>query len=196
MTCPWCGAFERHRALCLYLRERTDLFSSARSVLHFAPEWSVERTLRALPHVEYLSADLESPTAMEHVDITALPYADGSFDSILCSHVLEHVPDDLAAMRELRRVLRPGGSAIVLVPLDQRLQHTLEDPGIDDPAERERVFWDPHHVRLYGRDFVARLERAGFEVTVDPWVRSLDPGLIERYGLLPEDDIYVCTRPG
>ena len=43
---------------------------------------------------------------MEHFDITAIPHPDDSFDAILCIHVLEHVPDDRAAMRELARVLK------------------------------------------------------------------------------------------
>jgi SAM-dependent methyltransferase len=106
--------------------------------------------------------------------------------------VLEHVEDDRKAMRELHRILAPGGFAIVLVPLDLERAETYEDPTITDPAERERAFWQSDHLRLYGRDFPDRLREAGFEVTVDRWVRGLDPEMIRRHGLFPLEDMYMC----
>jgi len=193
--CPRCGAQARHRALWLYLHGRTNLFSGeGLSVLHFAPERALGGALERAPGIRYLSADLESPSALEHFDITAIPYPDASFDVILCIHVLEHVEDDRLAMRELCRVLRPDGWAVVLVPLDLSRESTYEDPSITDPAAREREFWQADHVRLYGRDFADRLREAGFSVTVDPWVRGLDAAVVERYGLFALEDMYVCTR--
>ena len=194
--CPRCGAQERHRALWLYLEERTDLFERPQSLLHFAPEYVFQSRLQRLPHLDYLSADLESPDAMVHFDITAIPYPDSAFDSIICSHVLEHVRDDSAAMRELVRVLRPGGWAIVLVPLDLSREETYEDASIATPEEREREYWQHDHLRLYGRDFSRRLEQGGFRVRVDRFVRELGPERIARHGLLEVDDIYLCTKPG
>lgn len=192
--CPRCGAHARHRALWLYLHERTNLFSEEVSLLHFAPEYALRR-LSTLPNVRYLSADLDFPDAMEHFDITAIPHPDDSFDAILCIHVLEHVEDDRAAMRELARVLKPGGWAIVLVPIDLGLPETHEDPAITDPAERERAFWQADHLRLYGPDLPDRLREAGFDVNVDPWIRELDENLRKRYGLFALEDMYVCSKP-
>jgi SAM-dependent methyltransferase len=194
--CPRCGAQARHRALWLYLHERTNLFSGeGLSVLHFAPERALGGALERAPGIRYLSADLDSPSAMDHFDITAIPYPDASFDVILCIHVLEHVEDDRLAMRELCRVLRPDGWAVILVPLDLSREATYEDPSITDPVVREREFWQADHLRLYGRDFADRLREAGFAVTVDEWVRGLDPDLVARYGLFPLEDMYLC-RPG
>jgi len=191
--CPRCGAQARHRALWLYLHARTHLFSGkGLRVLHFAPERALGQALAGAPGIEYMSADLEDPAAMEHFDITDIPHPDGSFDVILCIHVLEHVEDDRKAMRELRRILRADGFAIVLVPLDLDRAETFEDPSITDPAERERAFWQADHLRLYGRDFPDRLREAGFDVTVDRWVRGLDSSKMERYGLFPLEDMYVC----
>jgi SAM-dependent methyltransferase len=191
--CPRCGAQARHRALGLYLDQRTDLFTrEGRRVLHFAPERALGRRLAGAPDIDYLSADLDDPAAMEHFDIADIPHPDNSFDAILCIHVLEHVEDDGAAMRELCRVLSPDGFAILLVPLDLSREETYEDPTITDPAERERAFWQSDHLRLYGQDFPRRLREAGFDVTVDRWVRSLDPATIQRHGLFPLEDIYVC----
>jgi SAM-dependent methyltransferase len=193
--CPRCGAQARHRALWLYLHERTHLFDGkGLRVLHFAPERALGQRLAAAPGIRYVSADLDAPDAMEHFDITDIPHEDGSFDAILCIHVLEHVEDDRAAMRELRRILAPDGFAIVLVPLDLGRPDTYEDPSITDPAERERAFWQADHLRLYGQDFPDRLREAGFEVTVDRWVRTLDPSTIQRHGLFPLEDMYVCRK--
>jgi SAM-dependent methyltransferase len=190
VVCTWCGAFERHRALCVYLRERTDLFSAERRVLHVGPEWALERVLRPLRNLDYVSGDLGSARAMERLDVTDLSYPDGSFDVVLCSHVLEHVRDDRRAMSELRRVLRPGGYAILLVPLDVTRAETLEDPSIVTAEARAREYWQADHLRLYGRDFKDRLEEAGFEVSVDRWLWELDGEIRERYRLAAED-IYV-----
>jgi SAM-dependent methyltransferase len=193
--CPRCGAQARHRALWLYLHERTNLFAGeGLSVLHFAPEHALGRRLAATPGIRYVSADLDAPEAMEHFDITAIPHDDNSWDVILCIHVLEHVEDDRRAMRELQRILKPDGWAIVLVPLDLERADTFEDPSITNPAERERAFWQSDHLRLYGRDLPDRLREVGFEVTVDRWVRGLDPSVIQRHGLFPLEDMYVCRK--
>ena len=164
-------------------------------MLHFAPERALGGALAAAPGIRYVSADLHAPEAMEHFDITDIPHPDGSFDAILCIHVLEHVEDDRKAMRELRRILGPDGFAIVLVPLDLSRPETYEDPAITDPVDRERQFWQADHLRLYGADFPDRLREAGFDVTVDPWVRGLDPALIKRHGLFAQEDMYLCRVP-
>jgi SAM-dependent methyltransferase len=194
VICPRCGAHERHRALLLYLQDRTSIFTERLSVLHLAPEEVFQKKLRAQPNLEYVSADLESPLAMVQLDITDIPYPDGSFDVILCSHVLEHVPDDRTAMRELVRVLKPDGWALLLVPVDFSRAETYEDSTITSPEERERAFWQADHVRLYGLDFPERLREAGFSVIVDPYVRELDPATIQRYGLVREY-VYVGRKP-
>jgi hypothetical protein len=62
-----------------------------------------------------------------------------------------------------------------MVPLDLSRSTTYEDPSIVEPADREREFLQADHLRLYGADFPDRLREASFIVTVDPWVRELDP---------------------
>ena len=194
-VCPRCGAHERHRMLWLYLaRERPELLAGARSLLHFAPEPGIRRRLAAARGLEYVTTDLEDPSVTVRADITALPFPDARFYALLCSHVLEHIPDDRRAMSELARVLRPGGWAIVLVPLDAQRAETLEDDAIDSSERRRAAYWQADHVRLYGRDFADRLREAGFEVTVDPFVARLDPEAVARYGLFPGDDVFLCGR--
>jgi hypothetical protein len=194
-VCPRCGAQERHRALWLYMRERTDLFTRPQlSILHWAPEYALQRSLSELPNAAYVSADLEGHEAMQHMDMTDVPFKDGAFDLIVCVHVLEHVADDRRAMREMVRVLKPGGVAMLMVPIVLE-QPTLEDPAIVTPEQRKQAYWQEDHERLYGGDFRERLEEEGFSVTVDGWVRTLDPSTLDRYGLFPLEDMYVCSRP-
>ncbi|HYF50255.1 MAG TPA: methyltransferase domain-containing protein [Planctomycetota bacterium] len=141
----------------------------------------------------YVSADLMSSLAMLKLDITALPFGRHSFDVILCSHVLEHVVEDAQAMREMVRVLKPGGYALLMVPITA--DATIEDRSATSPEERLRLFGQADHVRRYGRDFTSRLQKAGFEVeTVRvAGVFSTDEAL--KMGLHPPDRELYFARP-
>ena len=181
--CPKCVSNERYRALWLYLRERTRAFTDPVRMLHIAPEGPIARLLRERPNIDYVSTDLNPALAMMSTDLTCSGIRDGSFDLVIASHVLEHIPDDLAAMRELRRVLGPGGVALLAVPMFGRT--TREDLTVTDPAERQRLYGQHDHVRMYGLDgvFEQRLRAAGFDVTCDQFVRDLDPETKRRYRL-------------
>jgi SAM-dependent methyltransferase len=199
--CPYCGVLERHRLLWLYLTRDTNLLATGTEVLHMAPERGVERALKHQPGLRHVSADLSPERADVVADLTGLPFADESFDWALCSHVLEHVPDDVAAMSELCRVLRRGGTAIVMYPVEYGRAKTYEDSRITSPEERERAFGQHDHVRIYGADHIDRLVSAGFDVHVEKCGARLDQRRAERYGLVaPQgrnttDEIYVCRRP-
>jgi SAM-dependent methyltransferase len=201
VQCPRCGSYERVRALWLFLRDQTDLAHGSHRVLHFAPEPSIAAAIEAMPGVEYVSADIEPGVAMEVVDITAIPPALGSFDVVICSHVLEHVPDDRRAMAEVFRVLDPGGTAYFMQPVDFERAETYEDPAIVAPEERVRAFNQFNHVRVYGRDIRKRLEDAGFELSERRYTEELDPADRARYALQDGDAtaradvMFVATTP-
>jgi ubiquinone/menaquinone biosynthesis C-methylase UbiE len=120
------------------------------------------------------------------MDITDIDYADETFDVIYSSHVLEHVPDDRKAIRELHRVLKSDGWAILQVPITA--YRTFEDPSITNPIDRLRIFGNKDHVRKYGPDFVERLKEAGFKVKV---ITASDflMGITDAAG-----EIYHCTK--
>lgn len=195
--CPICFSRDRERLLYLFLRTRTSLFHEPARVLHVAPEPQLSALLQPLPHLDYLTADIDGHGVMVQMDITAIDLPSNSFDRILCCHVLEHIPDDRRAMRELWRVLRPGGWAILQVPISPVLEKTFEDPAVVDPDHRRRVFGQSDHVRIYGRDYVARLAAAGFFVR--PWDWKEDPHLSRlnhhnRFGLLPEEILFLAFK--
>lgn len=192
--CPSCGSLPRHRVDWLFLRERIEPEIPLR-LLHVAPEPGIRESLAALPNIEYVSADLNSAQAMAHFDVQAIPLADESVDAIVCNHVLEHVDDDRKAMAEFLRVLRPGGWAILQVPIDDRVPTTFEDPSVTNPRERERLFGQHDHVRLYGRDYPDRLREIGFAVEVVPYGRRFSADEVSRCGLDETEVIYFCRKP-
>jgi SAM-dependent methyltransferase len=162
--CPRCWSISRHRFLYLYLREE-GLIDGGLHVLHIAPEEGIYRHFKG--STGYVTGDLiPSVRVRQTMTVEQLPFADECFDLLLCSHVLEHVPDDGLALREFRRVLRPGGRALLQHPILLTRERTDEDPTVTDPAERLRRFGQHDHVRLYGRDFPARVREAGFDVSV------------------------------
>ena len=180
--CPRCGALERHRALWLLLSDRPGLLAPGRALLDIAPNPSLERRLRAVDGLDYVSGDLERDDVDVRLDLVALPFEDARFDVVLCSHVLEHVVDDATAIAELRRVLRPGGTALVLVPLVPGFDETLEDAAAVTPEQRLRTFGQPDHVRIYGRDdLTRRLHDGGFDE-----VELVTP-------LAPFDVVWICS---
>jgi SAM-dependent methyltransferase len=134
---------------------------------------------------------------MVRSDIMALPHRDKSFDVILCNHVLEHVADDGQAVKELHRVLKPGGWGILQVPIALALGHTIEDPTASSDDERIRMFGQRDHVRLFAAaDYPSRLRAGGFTVSVCDYPRTLGEIATRRYGLIPEEEIYVVSRAG
>lgn len=193
VLCPVCESLERHRLIWLFFENETGLFRPPlKKMLHIAPEHCFSGMFSRCANIEYLSADL-SCQAMVRMDITDIQYPADSFDVIYCSHVLEHVPDDRKAMRELARVLRPDGWAVLQVPMGP--EQTFEDPEVTDPLERERLFGQFNHVRLYGPDYKDRLEESGFEVEVKDYGSRIDEVEQKKYGLKGDREyIYFCRK--
>jgi predicted SAM-dependent methyltransferase len=192
--CWRCGAHERHRALWLLLLRRPELLAGARSLLHFAPEWALRHRLERVGHLRYVTSDLEQPDVDLRLDLAGLDLPDASFDAVICSHVLEHVDDDITAMRELRRITRDEGWCLVMVPLDTGRERTYEDPSIVSPPDRERAFWQHDHVRLYAPDIRDRLAAAGFSVERVRPLEEFGSAVARRCRLLEADDMWLC-RP-
>ena len=192
--CPSCLSLERHRLLWFYLQEKTNFFTDKLDVLHIAPEQPFYKRFEKLENLNYITADLESPIAKVKMDIREMPFDDNTFDVLLCNHVLEHIDDELKATKEIYRVLKPGGWAILQVPLDYSLETTYEDQSITDPKEREKHFGQYDHLRVYGNDYALRLEKSGLKVTADNFVQSFDKIEIEKYRFDKSEKIYFCEK--
>lgn len=188
-------SLERHRLLWLYLTNETNFFSAPLKVLHFAPEQAFYNRFKKQTNLDYTTTDLESPLADVKADICNLPFADNSFDVILCNHVLEHIPNDTKAMQELYRVMKPGGMGIFQVPQDLSRVVTFQDDSITDPKERTLIFGQYDHVRIYGLDYFDKLKQIGFDVKEENYTNKLSQEAIKRYCLVPEEIIPVCHKP-
>lgn len=191
--CPDCLALERHRLIWLFLREKTDFFTANLRVLHIAPEHCFIERFEALPNLDYVTADIESPLAKVKMDVHDIPFPDNSFDVVFCNHVLEHVTDDIKACSEFNRVLKPTGWGILQSPV-YMLEQTLEDNSITDTAERERIFGQRDHVRKYGKDYAVRLRNSGIKIEENHFVKELEPALVSRFALPIDETIFVCKK--
>ena len=191
---PGTLSLERHRLCWLYLKDETDFFSRPQRVLHFAPEQAFLKRFRKINHLEYTTTDLNSPIADVKADICDLPFKDDSYDFIICNHVLEHIPDDTRAMKELFRVLAPGGTAILQVPYDKNRETTFQDDSITDPKERTKIFGQYDHVRVYGMDYFDKLSSVGFTVEAADYTASLSEEKINTYRLAKGELVPVCKK--
>jgi SAM-dependent methyltransferase len=192
--CPRCNSKARHRRVWLYLQSRTNLFTDELHLFHVSPKYSLSRRLIRMRHLTYVAADLGYRANIDlRLDLSAVPLRSCSMDAAICVHVLEHVEDDRAAMNELHRVLKPGGWALISVPI--RLdQPTYEDASIVTAAGREAAFGETTHVRYYGYDLSDRLAEAGFEVSLD-LASDVPDETKKRYGLLDDENIFLCKKP-
>ena len=180
--CPKCGARERHRLLSTYIDNETTIPQGDNKILYFAPREPIEERLRRMGNV-VVTTDLSQNGVNVYADITKLPFDTEAFDVIICSHVLEHVPEDSLAMKELNRVLKTDGYALILIPKDKSREKTYEDESITSPQERAKEFGQYDHVRVYGRDVVQRFETAGFNVAVETYAENFTEESITKHGL-------------
>lgn len=196
--CPRCNSKARQRRLWLFLKEKTNLFEDHLHLFQISPNYCFSRRFTRMSNLEYLHGEYRDrryenlrPRSPK-IDPTKMPFESGSFDAIICQHVLEHIRQDEEVMGELFRLLKPGGWAAISSPIrwDQK---TFEDPSITNPDDRQKAFGEKVHVRIYGYDLQDRLEAAGFKVQVD-FGKDTDQVTREKFGLLEDEDIFYCTK--
>lgn len=197
-NCWYCNSYPRNRELYYWLIHEYHILEKKNvKVLHVAPELPISNKLRKLSNIEYVCIDKRCkgysyPKYVSDGDICKLKFKDDSFDLIICNHVLEHVIEDRIAMKEIKRVLKPNGIAILMVPIDLELEVSVEE-GKDEnlsPNEREKRFGQFDHVRIYGLDYFNRLKCVGFIVER----KRYDNCIISQYGLSPDEEIVICKR--
>ncbi len=201
-TCPHCEATDRDRLYALYLADYFQGLNSSEpiKIIDFAPNPSLSRFIAkftsGLPQsFVYRTADLMMEKVDDRLDISDMAvYEDQAFDFFICSHVLEHVDDDKAAMAELHRILKRGGRGILMVPIFLTATSIDEDPSVTDPAERWRRFGQHDHVRLYSKaGFLERVRQAGFSVS-ELGHEFFGKELLLKHGILEGSVLYVVER--
>jgi SAM-dependent methyltransferase len=191
--CPRCQSKERHRLLYLYLVDTCGVLSRPMRILEIAPgRYSYYLFHNLAGGKSYFTLDYESPLAGTRGDICAIPYANEAFDLIICYHLLEHVPDDATAIREIGRILETGGQLLAQVPIEGEI--TQEAPLITDPMQRLRLFGQEDHVRSYGLDFADRLWGAGLDVEEVDFAAKVPSGDMRRFGLRYGEFTYICRH--
>ncbi len=201
--CPKCQSFHRHRLLTTYLGRNTELFVTEKElrILHIAPEKYISDKIEKNKNLIYTKGDKfaagyeKSYKNTMNLDISNLTFDNETFHLVICNHVLEHIVDDQKAMRELYRVLKKDGWAVLMVPFSD-WENTYEDFTITTDEGREKAFGQKDHVRMYGKDFVNRLQSSGFTVNQIDYVSQFSQREIEEYGFLEGtgDTIFICYK--
>ncbi|MDN5329752.1 MAG: hypothetical protein PWP35_1539 [Bacteroidales bacterium] len=200
-VCPRCYSTDRDRLVFLYLRDFTDVFKKNYQILHIAPEGSLRAYFMQKTSVSYTSGFKDAQAykgyyydqLKQHIDITSTDFSDNKFDVVICNHVLEHIEDDLKAMREIFRIMKPGGFGILQVPFSPDLEKSIEGLPAPTPAERLRLYGQEDHVRIYGVDYFDRLKSVGFEVNKFMLYHS-DSEKYKNYAINPEEPIIVVKK--
>lgn len=188
LICPRCGSLPRTRSL-MFLFNKMDI-SVMKKVLHFSPTPALRKKLSVVLGNKYLSSDFANEFEADIAyDITRMPKKNNEFDLIICLHVLEHVDDDILAIKELYRILKPGGMCIIQTPYKEG--DIYEDVTIRSRKERKQHFGQEDHVRIYSvLGLQKRLEVAGFEVQVAELSSSVD---LEKYKL-SDNPILIAQK--
>ncbi len=162
LLCPSCGSLARTRKLYQILND----LKPTEKVLHFSPSKSLSSKLKSNNTIDYYDSDFVGEfDANYHFDITAISKSDNYFNYIICFHVLEHIEDDIEAMKELYRVLKPNGLCLIQTPF--KTGDIYENKNITSEDEREKAFGQKDHVRIYSpQGLKDRLSSVGFAVEI------------------------------
>ena len=196
-SCPSCGASDRERLYGAWIKHESTSrrITGVEKLVHFAPEPALSKMIRSMNIFgEYNTADMNMPGVDCHVDITALPFEDGSFDFFICSHVLEHIVHDRRALSEIFRITRQDGRGILMVPISLGIERSVEGTGNESPEEQWRLFGQNDHVRLYAHDdFVSKIIETGFHLT-ELGVNYFGKKVYESLGLRDTSILYVVEK--
>lgn len=191
--CPCCGSWDRIRWVYYVLQNKIDVTEISGRILHFAPEREIKDIIKRNNKIDYYTADIVPGRAMHVTDITDIQYRDGTFDYVICNHVMEHIIDEEKAVNEIKRVLKTNGKWIFSFPICKDML-TYENPEIISPEAKLEAYGQEEHVRLYGKDYKERFEKYGLKLQIFSPEKEFDTIDIKKYGFIKDDVIIVATK--
>lgn len=196
-SCPNCYSHDRERHIFKFF-DKLDMWDKNiidKKILHIAPERHIQEKIRQMNTEEYICGDLY-PTSdtIVRVDITDIQYNDNYFDFILCNHVLEHVPNDIKAIKELYRVLKSGGYAILQTPYSQMISNSFENIEINTKELRRKYYGQSDHVRIYGQDLFEKIKLAGFKLKIVKSEELFNSEEARIYGFNNKEDLILVFK--
>jgi len=197
-SCSSCGSSDRNRLYAIYFKKRfAEISESGKKYkfLDIAPDKNLADWIKKHSYIEYRSVDLFMETADDKADITDLKiYNNNSFDIILCSHVLEHIVEDLKAIKEIYRILRPGGYAIIMVPILLSLKEDLYNPDWITERDRWKYYGQNDHVRMYSKEgFISKLVNSGFKMHLYG-IDYFGEKIYQEFGINSRAVLYVAEK--
>lgn len=194
-SCPFCRAGDSFRLYALYLKKKLGKTNGKITFIEFAPAEPITRLIRSYKNINYRSADLYMGGVDDKVDLTNMPiYKDNSIDMFMCTHVLEHIANDQKAINELYRILKPGGEAIIQVPILMTMENDYENSLAKSEAERWKYFGQGDHLRIYSKKgFVNKLESAGFEVN-QLGINYFGKEIFNKCGITDLSVLYIVKK--
>lgn len=192
-TCSKCGSSDRERLYAYWLKEKLSKQKQI-SMIHFAPESALSKWLLNNFILKYETADLMMENVDHNVDMLKMPFEDNSYDSFICSHILEHVDDDYLAVSELYRILKSGGWGILMAPICTKIEHTLEDKSHTTEEERWKYYGQNDHLRLYSHNgYVDVISSSGFKVN-QLGIKHFGKKVFKQLGLKKTSILYIVEK--
>lgn len=195
--CPYCFSADRDRHILMYFDKINfwDKINNSR-ILHMAPEEIIYNEIKRRNPTEYILGDISNYflPGMSKIDLLQIKYTENYFDIIICNHVLEHIDDDLRATKEMYRVLKKGGSAILQTPFSPDINKTFTDININTEEKRRRFYGHPDHRRIYGKNIFYLFQEAGFQLRIIENNQFFDEHISEFYGVNHKEPLFLMCK--
>ncbi len=196
--CPYCSSHDRERHLFMFF-DKIDLWKRMLNfnILHFAPEINLSKKINLLNPTKYIKADLyPKKENIDKIDVANIPYGDNAFDLVICNHVLEHVPEYYKAIKEIFRVLKPNGIAILQTPYSKLLNQNFEDKNINTDKEKLFFYSETDHFRIFSENhFLKDLKQVGFKLKILENSDYFDEKTSYYFGINHKEDLIQVIKP-
>lgn len=196
--CQYCGSHDRERHLCMFF-DRLNLWKKIRNsrIIHFAPEKNLTSKIRSMEPKQYVLADIyPNNDQVQQIDIVDVPFGDSAFDFIICNHVLEHVKEYKSALKEIYRILSPGGIGVLQTPYSKLLKSNFEDENINTNELRSYFYGQEDHCRVFSEDnLFTDLRDSGLELRMVKHSDHFNDQESQYYGVNKKEDLIMVRKP-